>query len=316
MAALALDKPIQLMPIFRERVWGRESLAPYFPITPRNEPIGEVWFTAEENLTSVDRTLGDLIREHPEILGSGADFRYPNICPLLLKLIFTNDRLSVQVHPDDEYAAKHHQSLGKTEAWYILEANPLGKIALGFSEALLRDRLRQAAQSGEIEHLLDWHSVAAGDAVFVPAGTIHAIGEGLIICEIQENSDITYRLYDFGRGRELHLEHAIEVARLDPQTSCGKRVALSYWREELVACSYFRLERLVPKRVIQIDGSLPYYSLLLCVKGSGRVAQEEFTEGQAWLIPAGGASYRFEGTGSEWILAYKSDQPMMAIQGE
>ena len=158
------------MPIFRERVWGRENLAPFFPVTPRDEHVGEVWFTVEENLTSLNQTLGRLIRDHPEILGSGAEPRYPGICPLLLKLLFTNSRLSVQVHPDDDYAHKHHQTLGKTEAWYVLEANPLGKIAVGFRESLTREKLRQAAFSGEIENLLDWQKVTQGEVVYVPAG--------------------------------------------------------------------------------------------------------------------------------------------------
>src|SRR5438105_2632670 len=257
------------MPMFRERVWGRESLAPYFPVTPPDERIGEVWFTSEENLTSLDQPLGVLIRDHPEILGSGADPRHPGICPLLLKLLFTNDRLSVQVHPDDEYAQRHHQSLGKTEAWYVLEVNPLAKIALGFREVLSKEKLREAAQSGQIEELLDWRKVTQGEAVYVPAGTVHSIGKGLTICEIQENSDITYRLYDFERGRELHLDHAVAVARTEPHNYEAKPVGLADWREHLLDCRYFRLERLRPKPSIRIERALPYYLLLLCVKGSG-----------------------------------------------
>jgi mannose-6-phosphate isomerase len=198
---MGLDTPIQLMPIFRERVWGRKSLAPYFSVTPRDERIGEVWFTAEENLTSLDRTLGDLLGDHPEILGNGADPRYPRVCPLLMKLLFTEERLSVQVHPDDEYAEKHHHSLGKTEAWYVLEAQPGAKLGVGFRKPLSPDKLREAAQSGEIERLLDWRKVKEGDVRYLPAGTVHAIGAGVTICEIQENSDITYRLQLHGRCR-------------------------------------------------------------------------------------------------------------------
>ena len=230
------------MPIFRERIWGRENLAPFFSIAPRNEHIGEVWFTVEENLTSLNQTLGQLIRDHPEMLGSAADPRHPGICPLLLKLLFTNNRLSVQVHPDDDYAQKHHQSLGKTEAWYVLEANPLGKIAVGFRESLSREKLREAAHSGEIVELLDWQTVTQGDVLYLPAGTVHAVGEGVTLCEIQENSDLTYRLYDFGRGRELHLDDALNVAHLGPHDHQARSLRLANWRDELVACRYFRLE--------------------------------------------------------------------------
>jgi mannose-6-phosphate isomerase len=296
------------MPIFRERVWGRENLAPFFPTMPRGEHIGEVWFTVEENLTSLNRTLGQLINDYPEILGSGADSRYRGICPLLLKLIFTKSRLSVQVHPDDEYAQKHHQSLGKTEAWYVLEANPLGKIALGFRESLSREQLREAAYSGEIENLLDWRKVRQGEVVYVPAGTVHALGEGLTICEIQENSDLTYRLYDFGRGRELHLDHALNVAHVGPHDHQARPVPLADWRDELVACRYFRLERLKPNPSIRIERSLPYYLLLLCAKGAGTIAEKEFTAGQAWLLPAGGEEVHVDGPGSEWIAAYTAEQ--------
>lgn len=303
------------MPIFRERVWGRESLAPFFPVTPRNERIGEVWFTCEDNLTSLDQSLRQLIRDHPEILGTGADPRYPGICPLLLKLLFTTSRLSVQVHPKDDYAQRHHQSLGKTEAWYVLEAEPQGELALGFRERLSREKLRDAAQSGDIEKLLDWRKVRQGEVLYVPAGTVHSIGAGLTICEIQQNSDITYRLYDFGRGRELHLDHALNVARLGPHDHQTRPVPLADWRDELVACRYFHIERLMPQPSLRIDRGLPYYLLLLCVKGSGTIAQKEFTAGQAWLLPAEGEEVHVEGPGSEWILAYTAESAATGLHG-
>ncbi len=143
-----------------------------------------------------------------------------DICPLLVKLLFTTERLSVQVHPDDEYAEEHHGSLGKTEAWYVLDATPPGEVAVGFRQTLTPDQFNAAVHSGEIENLLDWRKVQAGDIIYVPAGTVHAIGAGVTICEIQENSDITYRLYDYGRPRELHLEHGTKVSRVRPPYLC------------------------------------------------------------------------------------------------
>jgi mannose-6-phosphate isomerase len=304
------------MPIFRERVWGRENLAPFFPITPRNEHVGEVWFTVSENLTSLNQTLGQLIKDHPEILGTGADPRHPGICPLLLKLLFTNSRLSVQVHPDDEYAQEHHQSLGKTEAWYVLEANPLGKVAVGFRESVSREKLWEAAHTGEIVQLLDWRKVTEGEVVYLPAGTVHAVGEGVTLCEIQENSDLTYRLYDFGRGRELHLDHAVNVAHLGPHNHQTRPVALADWRDDLVSCRYFRLERLKPKPSIRIQRELPYYLLLLCVKGAGTVANKEVTAGQAWLLPAGAEEVHLGGPGAEWVVAYAAEHASPGLHGE
>ncbi len=311
-----LGKPIELMPLFRERVWGRESLAPYFPVTPRGERIGEVWFTSEENLSSLNRSVGDLIRDHPEILGSGADSRYPGTCPLLVKLLFTDSRLSVQVHPDDQYARRHHNRLGKTEAWYVLEAESPAEIALGFRNSVSRERVHEAARSGEIDSLLAWRKVNAGDAIFVPAGTVHAIGGGVTICEIQENSDITYRLFDFGRGRELHLDQALDVSRLEPSQELGKPLALASWRSELVTCPYFRIERLNPKRWMRFKNGLPYYLILICLKGSGTIAGKDFRGGQAWLVPAGGDEVDVYGADSEWLVAYIADEPLTGVYAE
>jgi mannose-6-phosphate isomerase len=196
---MPLDQPIQMLPLFRERVWGREDLRPYFLESPRKDRIGEVWFTFEENRTADGQTLRELLSASPEILGTAADPEHPGICPLLVKLLFTTERLSVQVHPEDDYAREHHGSLGKTEAWYVMDAQPPAEVAVGFQKPLTPEQLRETAVSGEIEGLLDWRKVAAGDLIFTPAGTVHAIGAGLTICEIQENSDITYRLYDYAR---------------------------------------------------------------------------------------------------------------------
>ncbi len=315
----AFEKPIELLPIFRERVWGRESLEPFFrnelswtahnaqqtglcASEPklRNEPtvkrIGEAWFTFEENATSTGKKLGELLRNEPGILGSGADPRHPGICPILLKLLFTTERLSVQVHPDDDYAREHHQGLGKTEAWYVVDAQPPGELAVGFRRQLSPEEFRRSIENGEIEDLLDWRKVHPGEVVFVPAGTVHAIGAGLTICEIQENSDITYRLYDYGRPRELHVEHGARVSAIGPHHYETNPIGVEAGRDRLVVSRYFTIERLRPNAELQIPGGLPYYSVLICLKG------EE--AGRAWLIPAGSQGVAVGGSGSEWIWTY------------
>lgn len=306
--------PIQLLPLFSERVWGRTDLTPYFAEISGNGPIGEAWFTSEANRTSDGRTLGELVRAQPEILGTGADAKHPGLVPLLMKLLFTTARLSVQVHPDDEYAERHHKSLGKTEAWYVLDAQPPGELAVGFRQALTPQQLKDAAQSGEIENLLDWRKVHAGDVIFTPAGTVHAIGAGLTICEIQEQSDITYRLYDYGRPRELHLEHGVRVAHLGPHMFSPAPVALAGWRTELLECPYFRIERLRPKRPIRFNSQSSYYMLLICTKGQGTIDRQSFAAGQAWMIPAHPAEFELNGAGSEWILTYTASEPSSAMQ--
>ncbi len=312
---LGVDRPIRLLPIFRERIWGRTSLAPYFPDLPGKERIGEVWFTFNENLTSLGISLGELIGKAPDILGAGSDPAHPGVCPLLVKLLFTTERLSVQVHPDDAYAKRHHDTLGKTEAWYVVGAEPPGEVAVGFRRQISPLRLREAALSGEIEDLLDWRKVEEGDVIYVPAGTVHAIGAGLTICEVQENSDITYRLYDYGRPRELHLEHGVEVSHLGPHEHEARRIQLTAWRDELAASPYFRIERLRAAPSFKIRAGLPFYLLLVCLKGSGSIGGERFEAGQCWLMPAGNAaSILVEGPGSEWICTYKAEQPVDGFQ--
>lgn len=136
--------------------------------------------------------------------------------PLLAKYIFTSEQLSVQVHPDDAEARRRGLQSGKSECWYILEAEPGAALGLGLKRKVTKDELRHAAQDGSIEQLMDWWPVTSGDFVFVPSGTIHAIGAGISLLEFQQNSDITYRLYDYGRPRELHLDDAIAVSKREP----------------------------------------------------------------------------------------------------
>jgi len=293
-------------------VWGRESLLPYFSTPTGTTRIGEVWFTFEENFTSLGKNLGELLREHPEILGSAADPRHPGVCPLLVKLLFTTERLSVQVHPDDTYAAHHHQSLGKTEAWYVMDSQPPGEVAVGFGETITPEKLKESALSGEIETLLDWRKVSAGDVVFTPAGTVHAIGAGVTICEIQENSDITYRLYDYGRPRELHLEHGTTVSHLGVHAHQPEIRQLAPGRQELLTCDYFRIEKLQPEAPVQLS-SQPYYLLLICVSGAGALNGEPCKAGEAFLIPAHAAPTTLEAPGSEWILTYTASEPAALV---
>jgi mannose-6-phosphate isomerase len=168
-----------------EKPWGRTSLPPIFS-PPVGERIGEVWFEG----------VGDL--------------------PLLAKYLFTSERLSVQVHPDDEQAQARGLARGKSECWYILDADPGATLALGFKRELDKEELRASALDGSIVDLIQWHPVAAGDFFSVPPGTVHAIGGGISLLEFQQNSDVTYRLYDYGRPRELHLDDGVAVAKGQP----------------------------------------------------------------------------------------------------
>lgn len=172
---------------FVEKVWGVDRLPPPFPHRSADR-IGEVWFDPPEELPQ-----------------------------LLVKYIFTSERLSVQAHPDDDQAeAMGYGRAGKSECWVILDAEPGATIAVGFHREIARDALREAALDGSIVDHLAWHEVEAGDAFYIPAGTVHAIGGGVSLIEVQQNSDVTFRLFDYGRPRELHLDDGMQIADTGP----------------------------------------------------------------------------------------------------
>jgi mannose-6-phosphate isomerase len=237
---------------FLEKVWGTPDLLPWFPTSDKK--IGEVWFEAD--------------------------------LPLLIKFVFTADRLSVQVHPNDDYAATHENSCGKTEMWYVMRADPGARIAIGFRETITRERLREAAVSGEIERLLNWIEVQAGDAFFLPAGTVHAIGSGLALCEVQQHSDVTYRLYDYGRPRELHLEKATEVSSI--QSASPKSVMLP------IDCEYFHTELARTTTKLLYKPEPTRFHVVIFISGMGTIATQPFREGEAWLVPPGGRPFDIE----------------------
>jgi mannose-6-phosphate isomerase len=246
--------PVRLRPSFREKIWGSTEIEPWFRSDGRQ--IGEVWFTAEDG---------------PPL-------------PILVKFIFTTARLSLQVHPNDAQAP---DGTGKTEMWHILRAGPDSTLALGFNEPIARERLREAAESGEIERLVRWFPVRAGETYFTPAGVVHAIGAGIALVEIQQNSDITYRLYDYGRPRELHLEQGLTVAHLEPHPGPTEPVDLGDGRRLLARCEYFVTEAVEWTRPILWQPEAGTLEILIVLAGAGTLAGSPFAPGEAWLIPAG-----------------------------
>ena len=197
-----------------ERIWGRRDLSGPFAPPPGMgaEPIGEIWFEGAPGAA------------------------------LLVKYLFTAERLSIQVHPDDEAARARGHARGKDEAWYVLSAEPGATIGLGLTRQVSRETLRAAALDGSIERLLDWRPVAAGEFFYSPAGTVHAIGGGLSLIEIQQHLDLTYRLYDYGRPRELHLDEAVAVADPGPWSAPFAPVEAGSGRTILAAGGAFVLE--------------------------------------------------------------------------
>lgn len=222
---------------FHAKVWGSPHTAPWFPNfdatgLAATDKLGEVWFTSDP----------------PP--------------PLLIKFIFTTERLSVQVHPGGVS--------GKTEMWHILRADPGASIGAGFIEELSPERLRESSLSGEIEHLLKWWPAKPGDTYFIPAGTVHAIGGGVALCEIQQYSDVTYRLYDYGRPRELHLEQGLPISHLGPHPGPQSLP---------VCCEYFETDRVSVSGRATVEGDLA-----VIVSGHGTIAGQACMLGETWRL--------------------------------
>jgi len=306
--------PLPLTPEFHEKPWGRRSLLPFF--ADRAELTGEAWFTCEENRVGCGFFAGTSIGELADSLGPrlmGRDHRPqslrrrsadkpradapckpPPYFPVLSKLLFVDEKLSVQVHPDDTYGLAHEDGPGKTEMWYVAEARAGAKVALGLTKVMSGEELADAARSGQIEKYLNWVPVRQGDVIFVEPGLLHTIGPGVTICEIQQNSDLTYRFYDFGRvdaagkPRPLHVDKAVAVIRQEPWPGFirGESLEEDGWRRErLVCCPYFAVERVEwGAHKFELDGGR--FELLIVLAGCGSIGEIPYWPGSAFLIPA------------------------------
>ena len=253
------------------------------------------------------RKLGEAWRGMP-VEWRGTSIRHGPF-PILTKFIFTEDKLSVQVHPDDRYAARHEQSAGgtgKTEMWYAVHARPGAEVLAGLRPAVTLERFRKAIVEGTVEESLEHVSLGEGEAIFIPAGTAHTIGPGLVLCEIQQHSDITYRVFDYnrrdaqGRIRELHIEKALAVMRFGAQI-CGKLQPLRFENAGaqetfFVACPYFATDKWEFESGISRTTSGEHFELLIILSGSGRISsprsEDEYGPAQAWLLPAALGTYR------------------------
>lgn len=257
-----------------EKPWGRHTLWPGFPDAPEGgTPIGEVWF------------------EHPD----------PDAA-LLIKYLFTSRPLSIQDHPDDEYARAHGEKRGKSECWVVLDAEPHATIGLGLREAVSKDALRDAAQDGSIEQLMDWKSVKAGDFLYSPAGTVHAIGGGVTVIETQQNSDTTYRLYDYGSGRELHLDDGIAVA--DPVPYVAPFIPKEAEKGRLILSDgpIFTLERWTREGSGRLSPASGRPMWLVPIAGKGTIDGQPLEPGTCWA-----ADEAFDLTldaGADLLVAY------------
>jgi len=287
--------PFRIEPQFVERVWGFADLHPWYDRVAGGAPLGEVWLTGDDCLVAsgafAGRTLGSLFANAPQaLLGTNApDGGADTGSPLLVKVLFAKEKLSVQVHPDDKLAQKYGQPRGKTECWYVLAAEPGAKVACGLKPGVTIDQVRDEIRTETLEESLVVLDVQPEEMIFVNAGTVHAIWPGAILLETQQNCDITYRLYDYGRGRELHVEKGLEATRL--VTNAGKVAPAEQadGRTTLLSADYFLIER------VKVDGRRSGDSL----QGAGDSARE-----LQYLFAAAGAA-RISGEGFEPVSLSK-----------
>src|ERR1700733_9505379 len=282
----ALDfGPFRLKPWFSERVWGRRDLRPWYADTGTSELVGEAWLTGPQCLVETGQFAG---RTLAEVAGAlGGEF------PLLVKLLFPNEKLSVQVHPDDAQARAMGETRGKTECWYVLEAEPGAYVSLGLKNGVAVADVAASVADGTMESLIERAPVAVGDMLFVDAGTVHAIGPGVVLLETQQTSDVTYRLYDYGQPRELHLEKGLQVIK--PKTQAGKvapRKMDGFTR--LIEQKYFVVDRFELGAKSEETGSLDGAGCLVGLAGRGGVRTPDgelgLVPGKAVVVPMGDVS--------------------------
>jgi len=293
--------PLLMKPLFDPRPWGRLDLSPIYP-RKFDEKIGESWLTGDNcvvtNGALAGKSLAELSSQYKrELIGDAP--RDDDRFPLLLKFLFPQEKLSVQVHPDDAAAREIGQPCGKTECWYVAQAEPGAEIGLGLKPGTTRADLERSIHENRAEELLNWISVSAGDMIYVAGGTVHTLGPGSIIVETQQQSDTTFRLYDYGRPRELHLQDGLRVikegvrsGKVRPQASRNLNGSGSL-QQSLVASHYFAVEKYVLKSAQEFSAGPGKSSaqILVATEGSATLSADGcetlmFAKGDGVVIPA------------------------------
>jgi len=315
--------PFRIEPTFSPRIWGTRSLAPLFP--DKNnlvEPIGEAWLTDVRcriaNGPFAGKTLGEAWSKLPldwrgQRCATLRDF------PLLVKFIFPTDKLSIQVHPDDSYASVHEVAAGgrgKTEMWHTVFAQPDAKLLLGLKPGVTKKQFAAAADSKKLEELFQEHAVNKKDTFFVPARVPHSIGPGLIMCEVQEYCDLTYRVYDYdrvdatGKPRQLHLAKALQVIQFDGPPA-GKSPKIEWVAENvsvslLAACRYFEAHRFQFENILVSESKSDAFHLVVFLDGNGEIVwesgHERYKRGECWFVPASLNHYELSPASETTIL--------------
>lgn len=299
--------PIKFKNLYYEKVWGGRDLQSFRNNLPEGN-IGESWDVAchphGTSIISNGKYKGEkldklIIEKSDELIGTKIN---PKWFPLLIKILNTSDKLSVQVHPDDSYAMKVEGEMGKTEVWYVAEAKEGASLIVGLKEGVTREELERAIKEGTAEELMMKKSIKKGETYFIKSGLIHTICEGAIIVEIQQNSDTTYRLYDYNRGRELHIDKALDVIdfSLKGEVSRGIKVQYEgYEKTYICLCKDFSLELYDINMEITECSDLERFYIFTCVEGNGEIKYgantEKINKGESVLIPASMGEYIIKG---------------------
>ena len=325
MTKLTQPYPIKFTPILKETIWGGKKLSELLHKESNSNNIGESWEISgvKNNISLVNnhvfkgKALTDLIETYKDdLVGHFIYQKFGNTFPLLFKFIDANDDLSIQLHPNDAIASKRHNSFGKTEMWYVVDADKGAKLYVGFDKEYSKEEYLEKFNNGEILEMVNEIEVEKGDVFFIETGTVHAIGKGVLVAEIQQTSDITYRIFDWnrtdneGNSRELHTEQALDAFDF----SKTKLEKIKYENtlnqtETLVECEYFKTNKLTVKGELKKDiSSLKSFIVYMCVEGEGIISvngqKEIITKGETILIPAVVEEIEFEGSKLELLEVY------------
>jgi mannose-6-phosphate isomerase len=295
--------PLLMLPAFDPRPWGTHDLSPIYPNRPFEEKIGEAWLTGDDckiaNGPLTGQTLAQVSEKYQrELVGETA--RDARRFPLLLKFLFPHEKLSVQVHPDDAQALRVNQPWGKTECWYVAHAKPGAQIGLGLKPGVTVAQLEQSIHDKRAEEFLNWVNVYTGDMIYVAGGTVHTLGPGSVIVETQQQSDTTYRLYDYGRPRELHLKEGLAAVKLNVASGkvvrpAPEEISGGSRHARLIAAPYFAVDMFEMKDVLELstrdDSGRSSAQILVAVEGCGVVEADgaepvTMAKGDAVVVPA------------------------------
>jgi mannose-6-phosphate isomerase len=302
--------PLKFTPILKETVWGGEKLRSYYNKHTTSSSVGESWELSgvKENISIISNgelagvSLTEILRtDSITILGERVVEKFGTEFPLLIKFIDAQENLSVQVHPNDILAKKRHNSFGKTEMWYILKNDPGAKLVLGFNKGIGKEEYLRKATDGTIKDVLNYQAVTPNEAFLIPAGLVHAIGKGIVLIEVQQTSDLTYRIYDYNRKdkngnyRKLHLQDSVDAIDFSAKAvKISKNMGDNNGMKRIAECKYFNVEAidlsLIKKHDIAALKQIDSFVILICFDGHATLEYdkglEEITRGETVLLPA------------------------------